>query len=163
MLICFNLPCHVMYSVLSGGHTAQSQLCRDVSRSHACPGATKPMKANASRLPRGRLRHANVFYTCSCQQTTDAQHEHKKKNKKNHTPFDAQLLQSDGHMAIWPEARCQRDLAPAGHGLPRHALARSGRGANAQGAAVQRQPLLCQRGSRAGPLCIDILADVEAA
>jgi hypothetical protein len=80
-----------------------------------------------------------------------------------HTPFDAQLLQSDGHMAIWPEARCQRDLAPAGHGLPRHALARSGRGANAQGAAVQRQPLLCQRGSRAGPLCIDILHDVEAA
>jgi hypothetical protein len=23
-----------------------------------------------------------VFYTCSCQQTTDAQHEHKKKTKK---------------------------------------------------------------------------------
>ena len=82
MLICFNLPCHVMCSVLSGGHTAQSQLCRDVSRSDACPGATKPMKANASRLPRGRLRHANVFYTCSYQHTTNA-FEHEQK----HTPL----------------------------------------------------------------------------
>ena len=82
MLICFNMPCHVMYSVLSGGHTAQSQLCRDVSRSHACPGATKPMKANASRLPRGRLRHANVFYTCSwVLHDYESKAEHEQKHK----------------------------------------------------------------------------------